>query len=69
MLYPPQNRTMESGISFLIDQLAAARALAENDSRRQMLVYLLDLAIVEAEEERELQRSTQSGRLGSIRKD
>ncbi|PCK84355.1 hypothetical protein CPT32_24200 [Rhizobium sophoriradicis] len=37
-----------------LDQLTAAKALAETNFRRQMLAYLLDLAIVEAEEERKL---------------
>lgn len=43
-------------ISSIIDQLTAAKALAEKDIRCRMLVYLLDLAIVDAEEERDLQR-------------
>lgn len=47
---------MNSKISLLIDQLTAAKALAEKVSHRRMVVYLLELAIVEAEEERERQR-------------
>ncbi|GAA3075317.1 hypothetical protein GCM10010520_23050 [Rhizobium viscosum] len=47
---------MERKISLFIDLLNAAKTIAEKDARRQMLVYLLDLAIVDAEEERERQR-------------
>ena len=38
-------------IGFIIEQLKEARRIAADDPRGQMVVYLLDLAIVEAEEE------------------
>lgn len=47
---------MERKLSLLIDLLKVAKAIAKKDARRRMVAYLLDLAIVEAEEERERQR-------------
>ncbi|MGZ2454798.1 hypothetical protein ACVIRO_007615 [Rhizobium ruizarguesonis] len=49
---------MDPKVSLLIDQLTTAKALAEKVARRPMLVYLLDLAIVDAEEERERKHSS-----------
>ncbi|NEK42894.1 hypothetical protein GR250_15855 [Rhizobium leguminosarum] len=38
-------------IAFIIDQLKEARRIAADNPDAQMIVYLLDIAIVEAEEE------------------
>ncbi|MBY5804056.1 hypothetical protein HFN52_10650 [Rhizobium leguminosarum] len=38
-------------IAFIIKQLKEARRLAADNPEGQMIVYLLDIAIVEAEEE------------------
>lgn len=42
---------MTQRLSFIIEQLMAAKTIAENGGRYPMLCYFLDLAIVEAEEE------------------
>lgn len=38
-------------IPFIIEQLKEARRIADDHTDGQMIVYLLDMAIVEAEEE------------------
>lgn len=45
--------TMANRLSIVIEQLTAAKTIAEKHGRNPMLCYLLDLAIVEAEEQRD----------------
>ncbi|MBY5551289.1 hypothetical protein HFO61_31620 [Rhizobium leguminosarum] len=49
-------------LSLLIDELTAAKAITEKNGRRRMLAYLLELAIVDAEEERERQHANHTDR-------
>ncbi|WP_165447965.1 hypothetical protein [Rhizobium leguminosarum] len=44
---------MDHRLSFVIEQLTAAKTVAEKRGHYPMLCYLLDLAIVEAEEQRD----------------
>ncbi|NEK17691.1 hypothetical protein [Rhizobium leguminosarum] len=48
---------MNPKLSLLIDELTAAKAIMEKDGRRRMLAYLLELAIIDAEQARERTRS------------
>ncbi|NEK15029.1 hypothetical protein [Rhizobium leguminosarum] len=56
---------MGQRLSFVIEQLTAAKTIAEKRGRSPKLCYLLDLAIVEAEEQRDRRDPGNSRRNGS----
>ncbi|MGO4139302.1 hypothetical protein ACEQ6A_32875 [Rhizobium brockwellii] len=47
---------MDPKLSLLINELTAAKAISEKGERRRMLAYLQELAIIDAERERERTR-------------